>query len=167
MTDAILVLNGGSSSLKFAVFEGRDDLPLVLRGSVSSLGQHPRLRVVPAGGAPEIDRSLSDGPIDIDKAFAAVAALLADRDLLRSIGKVGHRIVHGGRDFTEAAQLDRSALEALSRLEPLAPIHQKINLEIVALAASRCRRPSRPDASTRRFMRCGRGWPRSMAFHEG
>ena len=38
MTDAILVLNGGSSSLKFAVFEGRDELPLLLRGNVSSLG---------------------------------------------------------------------------------------------------------------------------------
>lgn len=134
MTDAILVLNGGSSSLKFAVFEGRDDLSLLLRGSVSSLGQRPRLRVVPVGGAPEIDRSLGDGPIDIDKAFAAVAALLADRDLLRRIGRVGHRIVHGGRDFTEATLLDGRTLDALRRLEPLAPIHQQINLEIVALA---------------------------------
>jgi acetate kinase len=48
---------------------------------------------------------------------------------------VGHRIVHGGRDFTEATVLDGRALEALRLLEPLAPIHQRINLEIVALAA--------------------------------
>lgn len=135
MTDAILVLNGGSSSLKFAVFEGRGELPLLLRGNVSSLGGHPRLRVEAIADWPEIDRSLGGGPIAIGKAFAAVASLLADRGLLRCIDRVGHRIVHGGRDFTEAMLLDGRALDALGRLEPLAPIHQRINLEIVALAA--------------------------------
>ncbi len=135
MTNAILVLNGGSSSLKFAVFEGRDELPLLLRGNVASLGQHPRLRVDAAAGWPELDRSLGGGPIDTGEAFAAVASVLADRDLLNRIDRVGHRIVHGGRDFTEATLLDTRAIEAFRLLEPLAPIHQRINLEIVALAA--------------------------------
>ena len=135
MTDAILVLNGGSSSLKFAVFDGRDELPLLLRGNVSSLGAHPRLHVGAAAGRAEVDKSLGDGPIDIGKAFAAVASVLADSDLLPRIGRVGHRIVHGGREFTEATLLDGRTLEALRLLEPLAPIHQRINLEIVALAA--------------------------------
>lgn len=135
MTDAILVLNGGSSSLKFAVFEGSDQLPVLLRGSVSSLGRHPLLRVASVAGMPKIERSLGDGPIDVAKAFAAIGSMLADRDLLRSIDRVGHRIVHGGRNFTEATLLDDLTLEALRVLEPLAPIHQKINLEIVGLAA--------------------------------
>ncbi|MER9920891.1 MULTISPECIES: acetate/propionate family kinase [unclassified Mesorhizobium] len=135
MTDAILVLNGGSSSLKFAVFEGRDELPLLLRGNVASLSQHPRLRVDAAAGWPEIDRSLSGGPIDIGEAFATVASVLNDRDLLPVIVRVGHRIVHGGRGLTEATLLDQPTLESLRLLEPLAPIHQRINLEIVALAA--------------------------------
>ena len=135
MTDLILVLNGGSSSLKFAAFEGRDELPLLLRGNVSSLGGHPRLRVGAAAGRTEVDRSLGDGPIDIGKAFATIASELRDRDLLPRIVRVGHRIVHGGRDFTEATVLDGRALEALRLLEPLAPIHQRINLEIVAMAA--------------------------------
>lgn len=135
MTDAILVLNGGSSSLKFAVLEGREDLALLLRGNVSSLGKHPRLRVVTATGRPEIDRSLGEGPIGIGDAFATVASVLADCDLLRRIGRVGHRIVHGGLDFIEATPLDEPALEALEQLESLAPIHQRINLDIVKLAA--------------------------------
>jgi len=135
MTDAILVLNGGSSSLKFAVFEGCDELPPLLRGNVASLGQHPRLRVEAAAGWLEIDRSLGGGPIDIGEAFAAVASVLADRDLLNRIDRVGHRIVHGGRDLTVATLLDGPTREALRLLEPLAPIHQRINLEIVALAA--------------------------------
>ncbi|CAN7577246.1 acetate/propionate family kinase [Mesorhizobium amorphae] len=134
MTDAILVLNGGSSSLKFAVFEARHELPLLLRGNVSSLGEHPRLRVAATAGRSEIDRRLGHGSIDIGEAFASVASLLADRDLLRRIDRVGHRIVHGGRDFTEATLLDECTLEVLRLLEPLAPIHQQINLEIVALA---------------------------------
>lgn len=134
MTDAILVLNGGSSSLKFAVFEGRDELPLLLRGNVSSLGHQPRLRVEAPAGRSRIDRSLGDAPIDIAKAFAAVASVLAESGLLRRIDRVGHRIVHGGRDFTEATRLDKRTLKALRLLEPMAPIHQRINLEIVAMA---------------------------------
>ncbi|MER8462693.1 acetate/propionate family kinase [Mesorhizobium sp. M1396] len=135
MIDAILVLNGGSSSLKFAVFEARDGLPPLLRGNIASLGGHPQLNAEAAGDRPKIFRSLGDGPIDIGEAFTAVVSLLADRDLLRRIDSVGHRIVHGGRDFTQATLLDAPALDALARLEPLAPIHQRINLEIVALAA--------------------------------
>ncbi|TRC99670.1 acetate/propionate family kinase [Mesorhizobium sp. WSM4303] len=134
MTGAILVLNGGSSSLKFAVFEGREQLPLLLRGSISSLGQRPRLRVEAAAGRPEIDRNVGDAPIDMNKAFAAAASVLADRGFLRRIDRVGHRIVHGGRDYTEATLLDERTLETLRLLEPMAPIHQRINLEIVGLA---------------------------------
>jgi len=134
MSDAVLVLNGGSSSLKFAVFERREELPVLLRGNVSSLGHRPRLRVEAAAGRPKIDRSLDEAPIDMDKAFAVVASVLAENDLLRRIDRVGHRIVHGGRDFTEATRLDERTLKALRLLEPMAPIHQRINLEIVALA---------------------------------
>lgn len=119
MSDAILVLNGGSSSLKFAVFQGRDDLPLLVRGSVSSIGQRPRLHVSPTATTPSFDRSLGDEPISIGKAFEAVASHLEDRGLLRRVGRVGHRIVHGGREFVRATLLDKSTLDALHRLEPL------------------------------------------------
>lgn len=134
MTDALLVLNGGSSSLKFAVFEVCEQLPLLLRGNVSSIGHRPRLRVEAAAGRPGIDRSLGDAPIDIDNAFAAAASMLADNNLLGRVDRVGHRIVHGGRDFTEAMLLDECTLDALRLLESMAPIHQRINLELVALA---------------------------------
>lgn len=134
MSDAILVLNGGSSSLKFAVFQGRDDLPLLVRGGVSSIGQRPRLHVAPTAMTPSFDRSLGDEPISIGKAFEAVASHLEDRGLLRRVGRVGHRIVHGGREFVRATLLDKSTLDALHRLEPLAPIHQAVNLELVDLA---------------------------------
>ncbi|MDX8443557.1 acetate/propionate family kinase [Mesorhizobium australafricanum] len=134
MTDAILVLNGGSSSLKFAVFQRGDELHLLVRGGVSSIGLRPRLHVAPAATTPALDRSLGEQPISIGKAFEAVASYLADRDLLRRVRRVGHRIVHGGREFARATLLDERTLDALRRLEPLAPIHQAINLELVDLA---------------------------------
>lgn len=135
MTDAILVLNGGSSSLKFAVFQWRDELHLLVRGSVSSIGERPRLRVAPTAMTPPFDRNLGEQPISIGTAFEAVASYLADRGLLRRVRRVGHRIVHGGREFARATLLDERTLAALRRLEPLAPIHQAINLELVDLAS--------------------------------
>lgn len=134
MSDAILVLNGGSSSLKFAAFDGSDGLRLLLRGSVSSIGQHPLLRVAHTANAPALERSLGDGSTSMGKAFEAVASCLEDRGVLRMVGRVGHRIVHGGQEFVRATRLDRTTLDALRRLEPLAPIHQAINLELVELA---------------------------------
>jgi len=74
MNSAILVLNGGSSSLKFAAFEARDELPLLLRGGVSSIGGRPRLRVDATATSPRQDRSLAEGPITIARAFEAGAA---------------------------------------------------------------------------------------------
>ncbi|WP_167449030.1 acetate/propionate family kinase [Mesorhizobium hawassense] len=134
MTDTILILNGGSSSLKFAVFQGGDALHLLVRGSVSSIGQRPRLHVAPTATTPPFDRSLGERPISMDKAFEAVASYLTGRGLLRRVRRVGHRVVHGGREFARATLLDQRALDALRRLEPLAPIHQAINLELVGLA---------------------------------
>ncbi|RWG22912.1 MAG: acetate/propionate family kinase [Mesorhizobium sp.] len=133
MKNAILVLNGGSSSLKFAVFQERGDLHLLARGGVSSIGHRPRLNVAPTAFSPEVDESLGNGPIDIATAFDAIASFLADYGLLRQICKVGHRIVHGGQEFARATLLDARTLDALHGLEPLAPTHQAVNLEIVEL----------------------------------
>lgn len=134
MTDVILVLNGGSSSLKFAAFHGRDELHLLVRGSVSSIGERPRLHVAPTATTPPFDRSLGEQAISVGKAFEAVASYLTDRGLLPRVRRVGHRIVHGGREFARATLLDELTLDALRKLEPLAPIHQAINLELVDLA---------------------------------
>lgn len=136
MTDHVLVLNGGSSSLKFAVFQGGGTHHLLVRGSVSSIGQRPRLHVAPTATTPPFDRSLGDQPISMDGAFEAVTSYLKDRGLLRRVGRVGHRIVHGGREFARATLLDEGALAGLRKLEPLAPIHQAINLQLVDLAHS-------------------------------
>lgn len=134
MAPVILVLNAGSSSLKFALYEGREGLPLVLKGSVSSLQSSPRLRVSTSGGAPGQERNLGKGPLDIGTAVEIVAAEIRDVHHVGPLAAVGHRIVHGGRDFASSVILDQPVVERLRGLIPLAPLHQPLNLEIVGIA---------------------------------
>jgi acetate kinase len=136
MTDAILVLNAGSSSLKFAVFETMVGLTLLLKGSIASLRGRPRLRLSAANGAWEKDDFLGTNAISMKAALEVVVAEIAARYPLEGIRAIGHRIVHGGHAYRVPTLLDEQAIGALRRLAPLAPIHQPTNLEIVELAAS-------------------------------
>ena len=130
-----LVLNAGSSSLKFALYaDGGAEL---MRGAISGIGHRPRLRIRRADGQAD-EETLGSGPIDMD----AAAALVFDRldsgpHGKQGISAVGHRIVHGGQKLAGPARLDGPTLDYLSTLEPLAPLHQPYNLAIVAAAAQR------------------------------
>ncbi len=135
MTKALLILNAGSSSLKFAVFGHGSGLPLLLKGSVSRLAYQPYLKVRQAGGA-DRDQVLRIAPMSLGDAVQAVFAELRSRGFLEKIGVVGHRIVHGGQDFREPTLLDSSALKKLRQLAALAPLHQPYNLDIVDSASA-------------------------------
>lgn len=134
MSQAILILNAGSSSLKFSVFGHAAELPLLLRGSISRLGHAPRLEIRCPGGA-DSDRALGNTPMPPDAAVRAAFAELGERGLLDRIGVVGHRIVHGGLTFAQPSVLDSPTLAKLRQLAPLAPLHQPYNLDIVELAS--------------------------------
>lgn len=133
MTNAILVLNAGSSSLKFAVFAECPDLPLMMKGGISSLHDAPIMKVRTASEK-AVETPLGSEGLGIQAAVERVVAAITDHGLHSRIATVGHRIVHGGRDFTGATILDEPALATLRNLVPLAPIHQPINLEIAAAA---------------------------------
>ena len=135
MTEALLILNAGSSSLKFAVYEALAELPLLLKGSVSRLAHEPRLRIRSAGRT-VCDRLAGSAPMDLEAAVRQAFAALDEHGLISRIVAVGHRIVHGGQVFTDPARLDSGAIASLRRLVPLAPLHQPYNLDIVELAAS-------------------------------
>jgi acetate kinase len=136
MTTRILTLNAGSSSLKFAVYEiAGDALTLQLRGQIAGIGTTPRLEAKDAQG-----QALAFAAIGaIGDHGAALAHLL---DWLKQIGQsdglagAGHRVVHGGTDFTGHCRLTPAALAQLAALEPLAPHHQPHNVAAIrALAA--------------------------------
>jgi len=131
MDDYALVLNAGSSSLKFCVFERppNESWHLEARGQIEGIGTSPRLSVKDEKG-----ESLAKQDVavhDANEALDALAAWLRSKyDRSRLLG-VGHRVVHGGAQFTGPTILNAEVLRELYRLVPLAPLHQPYNLAAI------------------------------------
>ena len=128
--DAILVINAGSSSVKFQVYDARDrgNLKRLVKGQMDGVGARPRLRVEAADGT-----SLVDCTFEVEKIPDIPAATQAVGNWLRETQKhfllaVGHRVVHGGPQYDRPVLIDNTVLAKLERYIPLAPLHQPNNL---------------------------------------
>ena len=142
---AVLVLNAGSSSIKFCLFRIVDGQAVRdLRGQVSGLGTVPRFTSRREGG-PALDVPLGTGPMThvaaLDRLLEAVQAELG---AARIVG-VGHRVVHGGLEFMAPTRVDEAVLQRLDRYVPLAPLHQPHNL--AAIRALLARLPGVPEVA--------------------
>lgn len=138
MNDAILVLNAGSSSLKFSLFLERPALELELRGQVEGLGTAPRFVAKdPAGGV--VAQKAWDGAKALDHAGAIdhLMAFLAERVSREALRAVGHRVVHGGTRYAAPVRVDAEVIDELAKLIPLAPLHQPHNLTPIRAIAAR------------------------------
>jgi acetate kinase len=124
----IAVLNAGSSSIKFALYEPGAEGALLFRGQVERIGQAPRLEAKDAAGKVVAERNWSDGKLDHEAATAEIISL--GRELLqgRPVLAFGHRVVHGGTEFASPALISDQVLAKLAELVPLAPLHQPHNL---------------------------------------
>jgi acetate kinase len=138
----VLVLNAGSSSLKFQTFVrtgGRLDAEL--SGQIEGIGATPRFKAQRADGSERVEHGFGSPHPDIDGGTAALVWLLdwLDRQLAgRRLLAIGHRVVHGGARHAAPVQVDEALLADLATLVPLAPLHQPHNLApIRALALSR------------------------------
>jgi acetate kinase len=127
----ILTLNAGSSSIKFSLFDRGSELIERVRGQVEGLGASPRLDAEQDGAQVALDAAQVT---DHDSALATILCFLEKALGRVAIAAVGHRVVHGGVDFIESVVLDDERLQALSRLNPLAPLHQPHNLSGVRAA---------------------------------
>jgi acetate kinase len=128
--DAILVINAGSSIVKFQVFavdsEGR--LCRQIKGQVDGIGSRPRLRATDATGDPLANRAYPIESVpDLPAALMFVSAWLRD-ELQLNLLAVGHRILHGGPDYDRSVLVDHDVIARLERFEALAPLHQLHNL---------------------------------------
>jgi acetate kinase len=134
----ILVLNAGSSSIKFSLFGGEDRLPLVYRGEVDGIGTHPRFTVRDAQGRPLEDTRPAES-VDRRLGHHELLELLLDWLNRHAAGTAlvaaGHRIVHGGVRFAAPVLITDSVLRDLDGLVPLAPLHQPHNLGAVRALA--------------------------------
>jgi acetate kinase len=144
----VLVLNSGSSSVKYQVIDTVAERPLVV-GVVERIG---------AGGALLSQERESDGHrirssaaiLDHRDAIRAILDLIADPEAgavasMHEIGAVGHRVVHGGEGFTEAVRIDVAVLEKIRDSIALAPLHNPHNL--AGIAAARERLPDVPHVA--------------------
>lgn len=133
--EALLVINAGSSSLKFQIFGiATAGLERQVRAKLDGIGTRPRLKATAADGTELIDRSL-----DRTDVRDLPAALSVARDWLATLRgfdlrAIGHRVVHGGPDYVRPVLIDTTVLDRLSSYQDLAPLHQPNNLAPIRLA---------------------------------
>jgi len=126
----ILVVNAGSSSLKFQLFENEPGprVKRLLRGQLDGIGVRPRLRATKGDGAIAIDRMFSPEEVrDLPAAIQVTAEWLRGTENV-DLAAIGHRVVHGGPEYSEPILVTPEVLDRLARYVPLAPLHQPNNL---------------------------------------
>lgn len=129
--DCIVVINAGSSSIKFTLFAGAA-LDLLVKGSIDNLYSGPtRFIARDAGGATLGERTWDDAPLDHAAGMRHLVDFVERRLDGHRVAAVGHRIVHGGMHYSGPQALDGTVLAALDALVPLAPLHLPHNLAAV------------------------------------
>jgi acetate kinase len=139
MSDAIAVLNAGSSSIKFALFvDRRGELELDVGGQIEGLYTAPRFVARNHSGQVEAEESWEDAAtFGHDGALDYLVPFLRRRLADDHLVGVGHRVVHGGLEYTQPVRVEPDVLAALEKLVPLAPLHQPHNLAAIRLLLER------------------------------
>ena len=141
MTQALLVINSGSSSVKFAAYdvvEPDSALVRIANGKIEGIGGKPRLLVWGQDGKPLEDRRIhvsADPVLGPEEAFEALFEWLGHHAAGRTLSAVGHRVVHGGEKFARPARVTPEILRQLDSFTPLAPLHQPHNLSAIRAIA--------------------------------
>jgi acetate kinase len=129
-TSYILTLNGGSSSLKFALFQSNKTLERVLAGKFDRIGQpDAQLKITKQGGADPAPCAI-DAP-DHAACLETLAQLLAEQTGSDPIAAIGHRIVHGGARFREPQPVTPELLAELKRISPFDPEHLPAEISLI------------------------------------
>ncbi len=137
MGEAVLTINAGSSSLKFSVYRAGEPPVVALEGAIEGIGTAPHMTAKDAAGKVLADRRWQDRGMDHAAFFREVGPWLREQLGDTRLQGVGHRVVHGGTEFTAPVRIDDAVLAELEKLCPLAPLHQPHNLAgIRAVAAA-------------------------------
>ena len=140
MDDFALVLNAGSSSLKFCVFQRPDGerWRLGARGQIEGIGTSPRLSVKDENLRKVADEQLDTSTVQNGReAIGALALWLRSHYAGARVLGVGHRVVHGGAKFTRPVVVTPEIVTELKELIPLAPLHQPYNLAAIEAVEER------------------------------
>lgn len=139
MSEAILVINSGSSSLKFSVFLADNTPRPFLSGQIESIFTDPHFISHDGNGNLTGEKSWTpgtklghQGAIDFLFEFGGSGVLAGHK-----IVSAGHRVVHGGTEFTEPVLINKNVIASLENLVPLAPLHQPYNLKAIRAIMNR------------------------------
>lgn len=127
----ILVFNAGSSSLKFSLFRGKspDTLKAEIHGFIDGIGTSPHLKIKTATSEILLDKDLEKSKVnDAEGALSTIEPWLESHLEGESIGCIGHRVVHGGPNYSQPVLVTPQILAELRKLIPLAPLHLPKNL---------------------------------------
>jgi len=137
LTDAILSLNAGSSSVKFTLYAdlpGAGGLKPLADGEIDGIGDTPHLTIRETAGAVAVDRDLPTGS-DYGHLLHLVLNWIDGHSAGLTLVAAGHRVVHGGADFSAPVVINETIMTQLEALIPLAPSHQPHNLAAVRALA--------------------------------
>jgi acetate kinase len=137
MNDPILVINAGSSSIKFSIFETLPDraVSATADGEVAGIGLSARLIAHDSAGRALVDRAVSSE--NHNEALAAIRIWFSsDFGSAAGFDGVGHRVVHGGLTYAEPVLVNEHVIADLDALIPLAPLHQPHNIAAIRAIAS-------------------------------
>jgi acetate kinase len=144
--DTILVVNAGSSSVKFQVFAvDAGDPRRLIKGQIDGIGTRPRLKAHGSDGAVLVDRMFGPEIMgDVAAALHAAGSWLREQHKIMPVA-VGHRVVHGGPDYDAPVIIDDDVIRRLEKYVPLAPLHQPNNL--APIRSVRARFPELPQVA--------------------
>ncbi|MBR1282899.1 acetate/propionate family kinase [Bradyrhizobium sp. AUGA SZCCT0177] len=141
MSDAVLVLNAGSSSIKFGLFDISGAEPrLLCKGLLDEHEDKPGFTVTDAAGNHLSEKRRAPADNNGDALLADILDWSNDNLAGGTLAAIGHRVVHGGRDFDGPAEVTDKTIDAMAALTPLAPLHQPR-----CLSPIRAIRSLRPD----------------------
>src|SRR5438045_2077150 len=128
--DTILVVNAGSSSVKFQVFGiGRGDkLDRLVKGQVEGIGTRPRLTTQGGDKTSLVDRSYATGEVaDVPAAIGAAADWLRESQRINLVA-VGHRVVHGGPEYDRPMLSDQTVVKSMEQYAAVCTLNQPNDL---------------------------------------
>lgn len=140
--DALLIINAGSSTIKFALFASHD-LELIYQGEIDNILEKPQITILHAQNKQQIKESIPDK--GFDRALNYLFDWLFQETMAFRMAGVGHRVVHGGPFFQGPCLITEAVIQKLMTLSPLAPLHQPHN--IAAIQAIKKRAPNLPQVA--------------------
>jgi acetate kinase len=133
--DSIIVVNAGSSSLKFSIYSAEGEkLSCEYKGSITSILENPEIKIKTRGGEEEFSKVLKKSEDNYKTAINTLLKWIKDKKF--NLIAAGHRIVHGGEFYKNSVVIDDKVIKNLKTLIPFSPLHQPFNLKGVSIFQS-------------------------------